>query len=172
MAGFTKVVIFDQHLYRPTGLVGKWMTLVTGHFVEHAKHYAPERTGELREGISGGTQQVGERQVEGHISSSAPHTMYVLKGTTGPIMSNTRWASGGAPATGVEWRGKGSARKQVRFRKKGFWLKLPEDEWGDGGFYSEVSGQEANNFLLKAWAATARNHRAIRGVSSGFITGL
>lgn len=163
----TRVVVFDQYLYHGKGDVYQWCRKITTRFGREARHYAPVRSGELREGISTDTSQVGVRQVQGVISSSAPHTMYVLKGTTGPIMSNKHWAN---PTGGtVElWKGKGKDRKRVRVRQKGHYMHLPEGNGFDSHFTMEVDGQQANNFLLKAWRGTARDHRAIRGVVSPF----
>lgn len=152
MAGavVTRVVVFDQSLYRATGDVGKWCRLITRHFTQHAIEKAPERSGQLRAGISGDSHQIGPRQVQGVIESSAPHTMFVLRGTSSPIMTNAHWDNPSG-------------------RGKGHWLRV-----GAGNGYNEfyalsVSGQQANNFLEKAWRETARNHRAIRGGVPGFI---
>jgi len=177
----TTVVVFDRDLYKPGHMVHRWMTLVTTHFVGHAIADAPVRSGELKAGISGDTNQVGDRQVEGTISSSAPHTLYVLRGTTGPIMSNRRWANPeGAysklwgsinPKTGKFTRRhiKGAERKQITVRNKGFWLRVRSGPEFDQHFALQVRGQEANNFLERAWRQTARNHRAIRGRAPSFI---
>ncbi len=80
-----KTVVFDQGLYHGNGDVIQWCRKITAKFTLEAKRYAPVRTGELVEGISGTVRHVGLRQVEGIIESKAPHTMFVLRGTTGPI---------------------------------------------------------------------------------------
>jgi hypothetical protein len=175
MAALVTTVIFDRDLYKPGHLVHRWVTLVTERFVGHAIDLAPKRTGELAAGIRGATNQVGPRQVEGLISSSAPHTMYVLRGTTGPIMSRRAFANPeGAfsqlwgsidPRTGkfTRRRVKGAERTIHSVPNKGYFLYVPSSEYGPGGPRLSVHGQEANNFLLAAWRRTAINHKAIRG---------
>lgn len=181
-AVLVKTVIFDQDLYKSGHMVNRWLGLMTSRFAEHARHYAPERTGRLREGISGEHRQVGERQVEGTIESTAPYTMYVLRGTTGPIMTRKAFANpGGAtvtlwgsidPATKKFTRRniKGARRVQREVRVKGYYLKIPAYGDYEKFFALSVDGQEAQNFLVEAWRATARNHRSIRGAIPTFIT--
>jgi hypothetical protein len=41
-------------------------------------------------------------------------------------------------------------------------MKLPAYDGYKSSFQFSVRGQEPNNFLLKAWKATAANHTAIR----------
>lgn len=168
-----KTVIFDEGLYRAHGDIGRWVTLITRHFGEHAVRYAPIRSGELKAGIHWSSRQIGTRQVEGAIQSDAPHTLYVLRGTTGPIMTNLQFANPGG-ARILVWRdikGKDgiSRRQQIPVRVKGHYMPIPEGLGFDRFFATEVSGQHAQNFLLQAWRATARNHRAIRGVIPTFI---
>lgn len=184
-AVITRIVVFDDALYHGNGDVVKWCTKITNRFADEARHYAPVRSGELVAGISGATHTIGRRQVEGIIESRAPHTMYVLRGTTGPIMTNKGWANpngawtqvwGWAKQGGGFTKNKGESapgarRRQFPVRVKGYWMHVPATDDGGfkGGFFTEVSGQDANNFLLKAWRATARNHRAIRGPVPSFI---
>lgn len=161
----TRIVIFDQGMYHGNGLVRKWMDQVTLSFEGHAKIKAPVHTGQLKAGIHASVAQVGPRQIEGIIESSAPHTMYVLRGTTGPIMANRAWNTIGA--TGLSFnqiaytnkRGKDGTVTAIP--RRGMFLKF-EGYDGRSHFAGSVSGQDANNFLLKAWNATARSHRAIR----------
>lgn len=161
-----RTVVFDQQLYRGNGDVHRWCRKITDRFGREASEAAPVRTGELAEGIITNTRQTGERQVEGTITSTAPHTMYVLRGTTGPIMSNRGWRNRAQGPMKVVWKGKGSKRKQIIIRNKGY-MKLNTADAPPGTpiatFKWEVSGQDANNFLATAWARTARDHRAIRG---------
>lgn len=180
-----KTVVFDRDLYKPGHMVHRWVGLVTTHFVMHAKERAPKRTGRLANGISGDTNQVGPRQVEGLIESTAPYTMFVLRGTTGPIMTTAGWASGGEPYTYL-WgsidpktgkftrrRIPGVRRKRHRIPKKGHWMRIPPSPEGSKPFYaSQVAGQAPNNFLMGAWRATQHNHRAIRGRVPSWIRDL
>ena len=177
----SKVVVFDRDLYKPGHMVHRWVTLVTTNFVLHAKELAPIRSGELKAGISGDTHQVGERQVEGSIESAANHTMFVLRGTTGPIMTTRMFANPeGAtselwgvidPKTGKFTRKhiKGAERKRHIVRNKGYWLRVRAGNGYSEHIAGSVSGQEANNFLADAWRRTARNHKAIRGRMPSFI---
>lgn len=161
-----KVVVFDQGLYHGNGDVYQWCQKITNRFAREAITRAPVRSGELKAGISGSTSQIGERQVQGIIESSAPHTKYVIHGTTGPIMSNKGWAaysSGKMVGSGLIWMGKGKDRKQKVGYFKGHWMRLPADNGFGTKYKTMVSGQQPNNFLLSAWRATAADHRAIRG---------
>jgi hypothetical protein len=144
-----RTVVFDESLYRGNGDVHRWVRGVTKEFGANAVVAAPKRTGRLAKQIKTFNRRVGPRQVEGAIRSTAPYTMYVLRGTTGPIMSDKGWAkrakfpSGKSPKTGKYVTG---------------WMRLR----GPGPLYKwKVSGQSANNFLLKAWKTTARRHRAL-----------
>ena len=177
-----RVDTFTQGMFRGHGDVKVWMDRITKTFERHALHYAPERSGELRAGISSYSYTSGAHEVRAAIVSSAPHTMYVLRGTGYPgkgkagyiyttkgfVTRNqddayvTLWGIDRGDGT-FSRRGKGR-REQHQVRKKGYWLKLPADEEAGykAGFRFRVHGQSANNFLLKAWKATASNHTAIR----------
>jgi len=189
----TSVVIFDENLYRPTGLVGKWMTKVTTRFVAEAMAAAPVDTGELVAGISGDTNRLGPRQIQGTISSSAPHTMWVIRGTGFPVKGSegriyttkgfvTRdkadayvslW--GHTPRGGKFTRyGRGDKtgpgrRMKTQVRKKGYWLRLPFPSRSGGPVFAfSVAGQEPNNFLFEAWKRTGYTHSAIRRSGASF----
>jgi hypothetical protein len=179
-AVITKIVVFDEGMYHGNGLVGRWMNLITDRFGREARHYAPVRSGQLRDGIFSYAHQIGPRQVQGIIESTSPHTMYVLEGTTGPIMSDVGWATQGVGAyrTVTIYRGpghrfsytpqEGYTRGTMQRANPGFFMRIPA--WGGHRtfFALAVSGQAANNFMYRAWRATARDHRAIRGVSGPF----
>lgn len=135
MAAIEALIMFDQVLYRPGALVHRWMTQMVGRFTAHAIAAAPMRSGELKAGIEGDTNRVGPKQMEGLISSHAPHTTYVIHGTTGPIRSD----SGGRLAVG-----------------RNLWPPVTPRY--------EVQGQTANNFMFVAWRRTARQHSVLRGI--------
>jgi len=174
-------VVFDQAIYKPSGIVGRWMAGLTIKFETNARLLAPERTGRLKAGIHASSRPVGERQVEGLIGSSAPYSLFVLQGTTGPIMTTRAWnnpsVEGGFvtlwgsidPKTGKFTRRhiKGAKRKRHQVPVKGYWMPIPafSGEHGSKGahFAYSVRGQEANNFLLGAWRKTAVNHKVLRG---------
>jgi hypothetical protein len=173
------VVIFDEHLYRPTGLVGFWMNKVTMRFVAESIAAAPKDTGRLASGISGDVHQIGVRLVQGRLSSSAPYTMFVVRGTGFPVKGHggriyttkgfvtqnpddayvTLW---GIDKSGkFSRKGKGK-RTRHRIRKRGYWLKLPFPGRNGGNILTfSVRGQEPNNFFARAWRRTARNHSAL-----------
>lgn len=176
-----KTVVFDQSIYRRYGMAHRWLTSMTNEFTAFAEGYAPVRSGELVEGIHGDTEQVGERQIEGTIASEANHTMFVIAGTTGPIMADKLWAAGGDPqaayallwgsidpATGKFTRRNipGAMRTVFSVGRKGYWMGVrptPHSYYAKKTPRMFVAGQEPNNFLAKAWRATARNHSSIRG---------
>lgn len=177
-AYISKTVMFDQRLYSKGHLVDRWFTLLVTRFGEHARDSAPVRTGVLRAGINTDVDRIGPRTLNGTIESTAPYSLFVLRGTTGPIMSNKAWAAGGDieaayrtlwgvwPRGGKFSRTGPGPRKQHRVPIKGYWMPVPKFKGSTAISYQfSVSGQEANNFLLKAWAATARQHSVLRGVS-------
>jgi len=136
MAAITSMVMFDETLYRPGGMVHRWMTGMVAKFVGHAIAAAPMRSGALKAGIEGEGHPIGPKQMQGMISSHAEHTMFVIAGTPGPIRSTT---PGKRMAVGRNLYGPVTPRYVV-------------------------SGQSANNFLFVAWRRTSWDHRSIRGI--------
>jgi hypothetical protein len=132
----TDVVIFDEKLYRPGGMVHRWMTGMVAEFVANAIAAAPMRSGALKAGIEGSGHAIGPKQMAGHISSHADHSLAVIKGTHGPIRSTT----------------------------PGKRMAVGRNLWPPVTPRHEVSGQAANNFMFHAWRRTAWNHRSIRGI--------
>lgn len=147
MATFSSLVIYDSVLFQRGHMIHRWANSVERRFVVNAKQAAPKRSGELAGGISGETFKSGPKHWQVHVHSDAPHTMYVLRGTTGPIMSNLGWAGGE-----VDERG----------RLRGYMRLQPGNGYGVLYRWS-VSGQAANNFFDKAADATARRHPSLRG---------
>ncbi len=164
----TKVVVFDQSLYRGRGDVNVWCTKINNRFYAEAVKAAPERSGELIAGFRHDTKQVGPRQVQGTFASLAPHTMYVLRGTTGPIYSNRGWRQRATTPGGYvalwKFNPKTKRREQMPQRVKG-WIKLRtlSETRNNIDYAWSVSGQESQNFLLTAWRRTSYDHRALRG---------
>jgi hypothetical protein len=185
---FSNVVIFDELLYRPTHLVHHWMTKVTMRFEAEAINAAPVDTGVLVAGISGSVKTLGPRLLQGTISSEAPYTMYVIRGTGFPVKGHegriyttkgfiTRnpddayvmlWGTQ-SRANGGKFNRKGRGdgtyagrRRQIQVRKRGYWLKLPFGTAQKPMLKFSVRGQEPNNFLFTAWNRTAYTHSAIR----------
>jgi len=183
----TNVVIFDEHLYRPTGMVHHWMNKVTTRFVAEAVKAAPlGETGRLKAGIDGDVKQIAPKMVQGVISSSAPYTMFVIRGTGFPVKGHegriyttkgfmtrneedayvTLWGTQ-KPGMKFNRKGKGDGsyhgrRRQIQVRKRGYWLKLPFGTAQKPMLKFSVRGQEPNNFLFEAWKITGYNHSAIR----------
>lgn len=140
MAALHGLVLFTERLYAPTGHVYQYMTRLTQRFGVNARQECPFRTGHLRESIDVPLPaRVGPKQILGTISVDAHYALYVLKGTYGPIHSHA-------------------------FPEKRMKLGTPNPNGRTAPFAMEVSGQEANNFLLRAWDQTARRHPSIRGV--------
>jgi|GEM_PF-2709613 len=179
---FSRVVVIDRHLYRPGGQVHRWVTLASTHLSMYAKAECPVRSGELRRSIRSTTRQVGDRQCEGTLAVTANHTMFVLMGTTGPIMTTKRFANPeGAyvtlwgsinPVTKKFTRKhiKGAKRREYEVRVKGYHLRVRAGNGYNEHLAETVNGQAANNFLLRAWRKTARRHRPLSGgMPSSFL---
>jgi hypothetical protein len=165
MARLTRVVIADGGLFRGSGSVNVWMRKVTNEFGVNAVAAAPERTGELKAGIRTTVHHPAPKFVEGAVFSDAKHSLYVIKGTTGPIMSNRAWRQQNTTPGGyiTLWKGTGRDRKQVRQRVKG-WMPMTTDnpKRAVANWMWAVSGQDSNNFLATAYRRTARKHRALK----------
>lgn len=152
-ARLTSVVIADDRLYVPGGMAWRWVRKVTLRFSREAKRAAPRRSGELRAGIRSTTPRSYYKTIRGTIRSDAPHSLFVIHGTTGPIYTNAGWAMRVMPIPST-------MRPAVPIGKnrmigKGFTPIM---------YAPSVSGQRPNNFFLIAWARTGRAHPAIRGV--------
>lgn len=177
-AGFTSLVIYDSRLFNPGSLVSRWAGRVKRRFEEHAIQEAPMRSGELKAGIHGESFRAGTKHWEVHIHSDAPHTLYVLEGTTGPIMSNRLWAMRttkphipfGIPRGGRIMRPDGTMRGvDMRWlHSHGYAMRLRPGGGFPGGFALTVSGQDANNFMARAAARTAVTNRSLRGFTPGY----
>lgn len=135
------VVVYDSRLYMRTGKIGRWSESLKRRFVGHAIREAPERGGALKRGIWGQMHpEPAQKRTEVTIHSDAKHTMYVLKGTTGPIVSDGYMA--GDPGSKLKVRAWGGYKQRAM---------------------TSVSGQSANNFMARAAARTAVTNRSLRG---------
>lgn len=142
------LVLYTNHMFNYTGKVGRWANTLERNYVRNAKVMAPVRSGELKEGIFGETMKIGPKEYEIHIHSDAEHTLYVLQGTQGPIMSDAAWAAGGElPPWG---------------QRQGHFMSLRPGNGHGHKIRHKVSGQRANNFFGKAHNATARQHSSLR----------
>ncbi len=163
------LVMYDERMYqgrstRP-GVVYAWAKRVERAFVRFAKEEAPVRTGELRNSIEGETHRTGLRSLDVVISVDAPHTMYVLGGTQGPIMSNRLWAF--RTRTGLDLpRGGRDALGRPRLPfliDNGYVLRLRPGNGFGQRYRLQVRGQEANEFMARAAGKVARRHSTLRG---------
>lgn len=141
------VVIYDSILFERGHMIRRWAEAVERNFTSNAKKAAPMRSGELIAGIYGSVSRTGVKHLETTIWSTAPHSLFVLKGTHGPITS-TR-------ATDARGRPPGKMRL------------APGNGYGVL-FRESVSGQDANNFFAVAAWRTASRHPSLRGFSPGF----
>jgi hypothetical protein len=101
--------------------------------------------------------------------SEVPYTLYVLRGTTWPIMTEQGWnTTHGVVAEGGEgvfwhWVPGKIEGTEIAQAIPGFWM-----HFGGHGYpwvYRwAVDGQVSNNFLLKGWRDTAHFHRAMRRI--------
>lgn len=164
-AELESIVIFDSKMYVGNGTVRRWMDGLTLKFGVNARRYAPIQTGELRAGIDTEVRLTAPKFLEGRISSTAPYSLYVIRGTSGPIMSNRLWnAHRAKPDVPLHLLAYNRSKKTGRGGpKRGMVMTFI----GKTGVVHalEVRGQASNNFLLEAWNATARTHRSIRPVS-------
>lgn len=168
VGGLSRVVIVDDGMYHGGGIVIRWVQRVTRKFAREARDFAPRRSGKLKAGIHAGTPRNPLRKVvQGTISSNAPHTMFVLRGTHGPIMSDKLWALGGPGnpeafrrAVIKDSRGR---KRLILVPKKGMMMAVGRNPWPPVTPKLIVSGQSANNFMAKAWVTTAAAHPALRG---------
>lgn len=145
--GISSVVIYDSRLFEPGSHVSRWANSVERGFVLHAQEEAPTNTGELVAGIHGESFRVGPKHWEVHIHSEAEHSMYVLRGTTGPITS-TR-----APYYNTKMKAWINPRMGLRDGSYG-----PVFMWAES-----VRGQRANDFMGRAAVRTANTHSSLRG---------
>lgn len=177
----TKTVVFDERMYSGRGVVNVWLRRLTAAFVVHAKTAAPVNKrpntghgapGALMRSIEGDVSRIGVRQLTGNVSVNVPYALFVLRGTRGTIYSRKgfRFATGAdrrltGPFKIIERKTKGPMERG----KKGYFMRLPINP-GLGRskiYHFRVRGQEANNFLIDAFNATARTHRSLHPMVTG-----
>lgn len=171
------LVIYDSRLFQIGSHVSRWANSVERGFVMHAMNEAPVRSGELVAGIHGESFRSGVKHWEVHIHSDAEHTMYVLQGTTGPIMSNRMWnfrlkfphVPGGLPRVGRIDLGGGRFKPNLQaLHAHGYALRVRAGNGFAERYAIKVRGQQANDFMGRAAQATARRHSSLRGFAAGF----
>lgn len=184
MAAVVITDIHSENLYKTGHMANRWFRRLMDHLEEGVTARAPVRSGELKYGIGTYVHRVGEFTLDGELHSSSHHTTYVLRGTgfpikgrEGGIWSRKGFDTGRDIENAYVWlwgvvdpitkqfsrTGKGR-RRQYRIRQRGYWMKFGPDEWGPKVIAFEVSGQDANNFLLKGWRDAAHFHRAMAHV--------
>lgn len=177
-AALVGVVVYDQVMYQGRGhVVYDWAARIERNFTMWAKELAPERSGELRAKISGSVSRTGPRGLTTTIESAAPHSIYVIKGTTGPIMSNRMWGfwnnpafanvPGGLPRGGRINTSRGIVPNMKWLHANGYALRVRAGNGYPERFALAVSGQEANNFMGAAAERVARRHSSLRGFTPG-----
>lgn len=170
-AEITGIVVTDTKLFNRTGDVGRWAARVEVAFTAHAIEEAPtgastgrvnksranagEPVGSLKAGISGSVNRVGPRQIETIVASSASYSLYVIKGTSTIFSKTARIPAGESGAGQFAELGPG----------QGMYLPANPVPGGSAKMRQRVSGQKANNFLGRAFDATARTHSSLRGHS-------
>ena len=168
-AEITAIVVTDTKLFNRTGDVGRWAARVETAFTAHAIVEAPSSllsgrpnksranaaypSGSMKERISGEVVRVGPRQLQTTVLVDVPYAMYVIKGT-GPIFSKSARIPKGEPGAG-----------QFAPLGEGGGMFLPAQPWVGSKVRQHVRGQSANNFLGRAFDATARTHSSLRGFS-------
>lgn len=167
------LVIYDSRLFNRTGHVREWAERLERRFVANSKQAAPKRTGLLAGSIWGVVNRVGPVHLETLIHSDAPYSLFVLKGTTGPIMANRLYRFQGR--TGIEFPRGGRRYVNGRFvpemgflKANNYLLKVRAGNGFPQTYRISVSGQEANNFFADAATATARRHSSLRGFDPGY----
>jgi hypothetical protein len=165
------VVVYPSRLFNITGNVGRWASSVHRKMVFNSIQEAPARSGELRAGIGGSNDRTGPQMRTVTIFSTAPHSLFVLQGTTGPIYANRYWSfkaknphlRGPRAAmldptrplsTGIDW---------LAMKRMGYMLRVRAGNGHAERWSLRVSGQTANPFFARAAAATARRHSSLRG---------
>jgi hypothetical protein len=168
-AEVTGIVVTDTKLFNRTGDVGRWAEKVNLAFVRHALNEAPVSSGEgqrrwparaqtsiypgaLRDSIEGEVVRVGPRQLQTTVSVNVFYALYVIKGT-GTIWSKTARTEGGQ-FQALEGGQQGG-------------MRLPAQPWIGALTRQRVRGQSPNNFLGRAFDATARTHSSLRGYTMG-----
>lgn len=170
MAERVFTVVHDEGLYQGTGIVSRWFHRIGEASYANIKQAAPVRTGALRAGITLDFNRDGVRILSADVSSTAPHTGYVVRGTAGDgaglIMSTRAWANKATVGRLRRALESGSATTIPAALAGdlpiGLWMKLSDAR---DGLHLVVHGQRHNNFLVKGYNVTARTHRSLKPLS-------
>lgn len=153
----------DEVMYAPGGIVHRWVHEVASEMFFWMEREVPVNkrvnktageppVGTLRAMIFSDVDRIGVREFQISAGSRAPYTQYVVKGT-GPIFAAPRAASGQFIPLGEGDEAFGG-------------MYLPANPgYGRARWRQRVRGQDANNFIGRAYDHTARAHPALRGTS-------
>jgi len=148
------LVLYDSVLFEQGHQVARWAHRLERRFTENAIAEAPVNKrmnkspwysefppGSLKASIHGSADRIGPKHWQVVLYIDVPYAKYVLDGTQGPI----------TPTHGK------------------YMVLPPNVAFGTSPLHKTVSGQDANNFLQRAHAATAIFHPSIRGLSQHFL---
>lgn len=164
------VVTYESRLFNQGGNARRWANAVERRFTSSAQGFAPVRSGVLRAGIRGEVSRVAPTGLVTTIVSAAPYSMFVMGGTTGPIMANRYWNFVGR--TGLK-APRGALLDPSRpftsgfnfgfLRERGYLLKVRAGNGYAQRYSLRVSGQSPNNIFGKAAVVTAAQHSSLNG---------
>lgn len=150
----------DEVMYLPGGIVSNWVHTVASEMYFNMerevpmnkrvnKTYGEPPVGTLRDLIFADVDQFGPHELQITAGSRAPYTQYVVGGTS-TIYHAARDSGGRFTELGEETGG----------------MYLPANPgYGPPRWRAQVRGQAANNFIGRAFDATARIHPALKGIS-------
>lgn len=170
------VVTYSSVLFNVGGNCRRWANRVEHRFTNAAQQFAPARTGVLRAGIKGTVYRTGPHHVIADIWSEAEYSLYVLRGTTGPIrarrLHNFRGRTGLQYPRGtyITYQGRQIGLEKP-LRERGYLLRVRAGNGHPQRYMEEVEGQDENNFFAAAAQETAFRHPSLRGWAPG-VTGI
>lgn len=170
----TTVHVNSADLYKTGHMAHRWFGTLSRRLSTFTKARAPKRSGRLRSGIHTKMSSVpSTRTIAIDWRSEVLYTTFVLRGTTGPIMTDKTFAvtggTGEFPNHGIgtlwlyvpgKWEG-----TLIPEAQPGYWMHFGGYGW-PYVFRTAVNGQRANNFLMRGWNDTAHFHRAMRPTPS------
>lgn len=170
----TGFVIYDERMYQGRGhVVYDWGHRIERNFTMWAKEEAPIRSGELRAKISGSMVRTGVRALTTTIETAAPHSLYVIRGTTGPIYSRRMWGFRNKFPHLKYPRGGGLLSQffgppdLLALHGRGYALRVRAGKGFPERLAVSVSGQRANNFMGRAATRVAARHSSLAGFEPG-----
>lgn len=158
------VHVNSDDLYKTGHMVNRWFRRLAGRLEDDVRAAAPMRSGDLKAGIRGRVDaDPSQHHMTLNLEFNAPYSLYVLRGTTGPIFTKKGWETGiGNGKSFILVPGKYGFMQQ---NQPGYWMRF--GGWGYPWVWKDaVAGQKQNNFLLTGWRKTASHHRAMARVPS------